>query len=66
MLVLMRRINEAVKIGDDVTIRIIGYRGGQVRLGISAPRNVTTHREEVYRRIKREESLAQEEETGGG
>ena len=65
MLVLMRRINEAVKIGNDVTIRVIGYRAGQVRLGISAPRHVTAYREEVYRRIKREESLAPEEEAGG-
>jgi carbon storage regulator len=62
MLVLTRRVNEAVKIGDNITITVIGYRGGQVRLGISAPRNITAHREEVYNRIQREQAQEHEEE----
>ena len=57
MLVLMRRMNEAVKIGDNITIKVIGYRGGQVRLGISAPRSTSVYREEVFQRIEVEKTL---------
>ena len=54
MLILTRRIGEAVTIGNDVKITVIGVKGAQVRLGIGAPRNVSVHREEVYRRKERE------------
>lgn len=43
-------------IGDDVSITVLGVKGNQVRLGINAPRSVAVHREEIYRRIKREQS----------
>jgi carbon storage regulator len=39
-------------IGDDITIRVLGVKGGQVRVGISAPKFVAVHREEVYQRIQ--------------
>jgi carbon storage regulator len=52
MLILTRRPGESVKIGDEVTIRVLGVKGGQVRLGFSAPANVAVHREEVYERIR--------------
>ena len=41
-------------IGDDTTVTVLGVKGNQVRLGVNAPRDVAVHREEVYRRIKRE------------
>jgi carbon storage regulator len=54
MLILTRRIGESVKIGDDVTLTILGVKGNQVRLGVQAPREVPVHREEIYKRIKRD------------
>ncbi|RAU49252.1 MULTISPECIES: carbon storage regulator CsrA [unclassified Pseudomonas] len=52
MLVLTREIGESFSIGDDITVRILGITGNQVRLGITAPLSVKVHRSEVYRRIK--------------
>lgn len=52
MLVLSRRIGESLKIGDDVTVRVLGIKGMQVRLGIAAPGDVSIHREEVFFRIQ--------------
>jgi carbon storage regulator len=56
MLILTRRVGEAVMIGDDVNITVLGVKGNQVRLGINAPRSVAVHREEIYQRIKREQA----------
>lgn len=56
MLILTRRINEEVMIGDDIKIRILGVKGNQVRIGIAAPENVSVHREEIYQRILAEKS----------
>ena len=56
MLILTRRIGESIKIGDDVDVVVLGVDGCQVRVGISAPRELPVHREEVYQRIKRERS----------
>jgi carbon storage regulator len=58
MLILTRRVGEAVMIGDDVSITVLGVKGNQVRLGIEAPRSIAVHREEIYRRIKREQAGA--------
>lgn len=52
MLVLTRRINEHLRIGDDVTVAILGIRGNQVRIGIEAPKSVSVDREEIYQRKK--------------
>jgi carbon storage regulator len=60
MLILTRRVGEALMIGDDVSITVLGVKGNQVRLGIDAPRSIAVHREEIYRRIKREQGGAAE------
>lgn len=49
MLVLSRRNGESIVVGDDIVITVLEIRGDHVRLGVSAPRNVQVHREEVYR-----------------
>jgi carbon storage regulator len=54
MLVLSRRLGETLIIGDDIKITVLGISGTQVRLGIAAPKDVSVHREEVYRRIQDE------------
>ena len=48
MLVLTRRANQSIMIGDDVVVTVLEVRGDQVRLGIRAPRHVAVHREEVF------------------
>jgi carbon storage regulator len=55
MLILTRRIGRSVRVGEDITVTIVEVKGGQVRLGISAPREVAVHREEIAERIRREE-----------
>ncbi|MAJ90977.1 MAG: carbon storage regulator [Legionellales bacterium] len=56
MLILTRRVGESLMIGDNVDITVLGIRGNQVRIGINAPKDVSVHREEIYERIKDEES----------
>lgn len=55
MLILTRRIGEVLRIGDDVSITVLGIKGNQVRIGIDAPKDVAVHREEIYQRIKSED-----------
>ena len=52
MLVLSRKKDEKIIIGDNVSIMIVDIQGDKVRLGIEAPRDVTVHREEVYQAIQ--------------
>lgn len=58
MLILTRRVNESVRIGDDIEVRIVEVRGGQVRVAIDAPKEVPVHREEIAERIRKEKSAA--------
>ena len=60
MLILTRKMNQSIVIGDDsnkVTITVLGVQGGQVRLGVDAPREVSVHREEIYDRIKSDTTI---------
>jgi len=52
MLILSRRTDESIVIGDEVTITILSVKGKQVRVGITAPPDVSVHREEIYQRIQ--------------
>jgi carbon storage regulator len=54
MLILTRRPGEAVCIGQDITFRVLGVKGNQVRIGIDAPKHISVDREEVRERMNRE------------
>jgi len=58
MLILSRKVDEKVIIGDDIKISIIEIRGDQVRIGIDAPKKVKVFRQEVYDAIKAENKAA--------
>lgn len=68
MLILTRRVGETVVIGDDVQVTVLGVKGNQVRLGVTAPRDVSVHRLEIYDRIRKEQEPGGEPgpELGGG
>jgi carbon storage regulator len=52
VLVLTRRANESIMIGDDIVVTVLDVRGDQIRIGIRAPRSVAVHREEVYAELQ--------------
>jgi carbon storage regulator len=52
MLVLTCDIQDGLKLGSEISVTILDVRGGQVRLGIEAPKRIEVHREEIYRRIR--------------
>lgn len=54
MLILTRHHGQSIKIGKDIKITVLQVRGGQVRIGIAAPKEMSVHREEVAERIERE------------
>ena len=56
LLILTRRVGETLMIGDEVTVTVLGVKGNQVRIGVNAPKDVSVHREEIYERIKKEQS----------
>ena len=56
MLILTRRTGESLMVGDDVSVTVLTVKGTQVRIGITAPRQVAVHREEIFRRIEAEEA----------
>lgn len=58
MLVLTRRINEAIKIGDNIELTILSISGDQIKIGIDAPRHVEIHRKEIYLDIQNENNNA--------
>ena len=56
MLILTRRVGEALMVGDDTKIVVLGVKGSQIRLGINAPKDVKVHREEIYEKINEDTS----------
>lgn len=54
MLILARKAGEAIAIGDQITIRILEIKNGQIKIGVEAPATVTVHRQEIYQRIREE------------
>jgi carbon storage regulator len=60
MLILTRRPQETLVVGDNIKVQVLGVKGGQVRLGVEAPREVPVYREEIWVRIKRDKLQAGE------
>ncbi|MEG7334858.1 carbon storage regulator CsrA [Bacillus sp. 0102A] len=58
MLVLSRKINEAIQIGADIEVKVISIEGDQVKLGIDAPKHIDIHRKEIYLTIQEENNRA--------
>ncbi len=55
MLILTRKVGETIMIGDNIVVKVLGLRSGQVKIGIEAPRELPVHRQEIFERIKSEE-----------
>ena len=58
MLVLTRKKNEAIQIGEDIEIKVLSVEGDQIKLGIHAPKSIDIHRKEIYEAIQKENSEA--------
>jgi carbon storage regulator len=58
MLILTRRISEEININDNITVRVLGVHGCQVKLGIDAPKEMGIYRKEIYDRIQEEKTHA--------
>jgi carbon storage regulator len=56
MLILTRKVGETLMVGSDVTVTVMAVHGNQVRLGVSAPKDVAVHREEIYDRVQAEKA----------
>lgn len=54
MLILNRNINGSVMIGDDIVVTVLDVQGNQVKIGVTAPKDIAVHREEIYLRIQKE------------
>jgi carbon storage regulator len=54
LLILTRRVNESLMVGEQVTVTVLAVKGNQVRIGINAPKDVQVHREEIYNRVQQE------------
>ena len=65
MLILSRKVDEKIKIGDDITITLIEVHGDQVKIGVEAPKNVKVFRQEVFDAIQNENKAAAVENKAG-
>ncbi|BET98131.1 carbon storage regulator CsrA [Xenorhabdus taiwanensis] len=59
MLILTRRRQEKIIIGDDIEVVILGINGNQIKIGVKAPKDTPVHREEIYQRIQQEYNEAE-------
>lgn len=64
MLILSRKLDEKIKIGDDITITLIDIHGDQVKIGVEAPKNVKVFRQEVFDAIQKENKAAAAQVSG--
>ena len=64
MLVLTRKVNESIMIGDSIEVVVVSVHGEQVKLGIKAPRDIPVHRREVYEAIQKENIEAVQQKVG--
>jgi carbon storage regulator len=55
MLILTRKVGESMVIGDDITVTVMDVKGNHIRIGVSAPKEIDVHREEIYNRIAKEQ-----------
>ncbi len=62
LVILKRRVGETIKIGDNVTVRVLEIHDNKIRLGVTAPRDVEVHREEIYDKIREECQPSSEDE----
>lgn len=58
MLILTRKLGESITIGDAIRITVLNVDGGQVQLGVDAPKEIVVHREEIYEKIQEENRRA--------
>ena len=58
MLVLTRRLNEAIQIGENIEVKIVSIEGDQIKLGITAPKEIDVHRKEIYLEIQEQNKQA--------
>jgi carbon storage regulator len=56
VLILTRKVGEALRVGEEVTVTVMGIKGNQVRIGINAPTDVEVHKEEIYERVRAEKA----------
>lgn len=61
MLILTRKEGESLRLGDDITVTVVSVKGGHVRIGIDAPRDVAVHREEIFQKISDANDAAEAE-----
>lgn len=54
MLILTRKVGEAIAIGEDIKVTLLGIQGKQVKLGITAPEKVSVYREEIFKKVQAE------------
>jgi carbon storage regulator len=66
MLVLTRKSNQSIMIGDDIEVSVLSVMGDKVRIGIQAPREIPVFRHEVYLEIQREQGTGARGDGGGG
>jgi carbon storage regulator len=65
MLILTRRVTEQIRVGDAITVAILGIKGNSVRIGIEAPKDVSVDRQEVYDRKRRDPHPTPTRQRGG-